>query len=338
MWLLSTDRAELQFFHHPESVPGGYAILSHVWEAKEQTFEETQELRTVCATTGHNPRDRASPKVRVSCTIAERLGFRWIWNDTCCINKQSSSELSEAINAMFSYYSLAKVCCAYLCDVSSASREAVNAEDSEFRRSKWHKRGWTLQELIAPPFLVFLSKDWTALGTKMDLAELLEEITRVPVAVLQMTQAVSEVSIARRMSWACDRETTRVEDMAYCLMGIFSINMPPLYGEGSRAFLRLQEEIMRRSFDPSLFVWEDPDMFDGFERNWARFTKAFPESRRTEQSPSCYHTSSRYFLLASSPQAFVLSSSVYFRPPAEAVKMVRPIDPFLRQISTNGSM
>ena len=160
MWLLNTDRAVLHCFHHPESVPGGYTILSHVWEAREQTFAETQELRAVCATAGHSSRDRASPKVRVSCTIAERLGFRWIWYDTCCINKQSSSELSEAINTMFSYYSLAKVCCAYLCDVSSGSREAVNPEDSEFCRSRWHKRGWTLQVLISPPLMVFLSTNW----------------------------------------------------------------------------------------------------------------------------------------------------------------------------------
>ena len=318
MWLLSTDRAELHYFHHPENVPGGYAILSHVWEGQEQTFEETQELRTACAATAHIPRDRASPKVRASCTTAERLGFRWIWNDTCCINKQSSSELSEAINSMFNYYSLAKVCCAYLCDVSSASREALNSADSEFRRSKWHKRGWTLQELIAPTFLVFLSKDWIGLGTKMDLAPLLEEITRVPVAVLQMRQTPSELSISHRMSWACDRETTRVEDMAYCLMGIFSINMPPLYGEGSRAFLRLQEEIMRRSYDTSLFVWEDPDALLGYGEDKYRFREAFPDINPDPHTCYRYHGSSRFFLLATSPKAFILSSDVYCCPAKSA--------------------
>ena len=147
----------------------------------------------------------------------------------------------------------------------------------------------------------------------------------MPVAVLQMTQVVSEVTIVSRISWAYDREITRVEGMAYCLMGIVSINMPPLYGEGSRAFLRLQEEITGRSFASSLFIWKDPDMLDVSERNWTRFTKAFPESRRDKPSPNCYHTSSRYFLFAASPKAFVFPSSVCCLPPAEAINYFIPM-------------
>ncbi|KAI1795382.1 HET-domain-containing protein [Ganoderma leucocontextum] len=309
MWLLSTDRAELHWFHDPEGVPGGYAILSHVWEGQEQTFKEIQDLRAKCAKSDQNPRDFASPKVRACCTLAERHGYKWIWDDTCCINKESSAELSEAINSMFRYYSLAKICYAYLYDVPRAEdlRPLLEGADSAFRQSRWHTRGWTLQELIAPPFLVFLSNDWEMLGTKMELAELLEEITKVPVAVLRLAQAVHDFSVACRMSWAANRDTTRAEDMAYCLMGIFSINMPTLYGEGERAFLRLQEEIMKQSVDASLFVWEDPDSMD---QN--TFTRREPYSKRPKDS--CDHTIARYFLLAESPKAFFRSTAVSFSP------------------------
>ena len=301
MWLLSTDRAELREFHGPDDPQlqrdGGYAILSHVWEGKEQTFKEVQDLHAICEKEGKhvNPRDRASVKVRQCCLIASRHGCKWIWDDTCCINKDSSSELSEAINSMFRYYSLAKVCFAYLYDVPHTQRSELRAADSRFRRSKWHTRGWTLQELIAPPFLIFLSDNWDILGTKVELAGLLEEITRVPASVLRLTEPVNNFSVACRMSWAANRETTRVEDTAYCLMGIFLINMPTMYGEEERAFVRLQEEIMKQSVDSSLFVWED------------RVQSSIGQSRRGSANPgsedTCDHTISRYFLLAPSPKS-----------------------------------
>ena len=124
MWLLSTDRAELHSFAAPEDVPGGYAILSHVWDAEEMSF---QDVKAICAESAKsrlfrrsgNPRDRVSPKLRESCILAEKHGHKWIWNDTCCIKKSSSAELSEAINSMFLYYSLAKICYAYLRDVAA---------------------------------------------------------------------------------------------------------------------------------------------------------------------------------------------------------------------------
>ena len=303
MWLLSTDRAELHHFHDPTCVPGGYAILSHVWEGPEQTFRELQELRVKCAALEQIPRDLASPKVRESCCIAQRHGYKWIWNDTCCINKESNADLSEAINSMFRYYSLATICYAYLYDVPNKTRDGrLDAYSSPFRVSEWHRRGWTLQELIAPPFLVFLSKDWDILGTKVELAELLEEITKVPAEVLRFAYAVSDTSVASRMSWAAHRETTRFEDMAYCLMGIFSINMSTLYGEGQRAFLRLQEEILKQTPDAPLFVWEDPDA--GRENTHCR-----PTARS-----ACEHFIPRYFLLAQSPKAFSSSTTISFDP------------------------
>ena len=261
MWLLSTDRAELYSFPSLDVIDGGYAILSHTWDKHEVTFQDLQRLRKRCKSSGENPRDIVSPKIRNCCIAAERDGYRWVWIDTCCIDKSSSTELSEAINSMFRWYSESEVCYAFLADVPSD--DVVDTQDSAFRNSRWHTRGWTLQELIAPIHLVFLSTDhfgeWTRIGNKMALAWLLHEITGVPSQVLTRKVHFYDVSVAERMAWASKRMTTRIEDEAYALMGLFNVNMPTIYGEGRRAFRRLQEEIMKQSFDPSLFAWGDSD-------------------------------------------------------------------------------
>ncbi len=253
MWLLSTDRAELRAFVSPNTVPDGYAILSHVWDAEEQTFTDVRKLGKKCARRGENPRDFVCEKIRRCCHLAEQHGYKWVWIDTCCIDKSSSSELSEAINSMFYYYSLASICYAYLRDVPTGTSAAPFSV--KFMDSMWHKRGWTLQELLAPRLVLFVSSSWNIIGSKVDMAEDLEDITDIPSAVLKHEQALSDISIAQRMWWAAERETTRAEDEAYCLLGIFGITMPTLYGEGRQAFQRLQEEIMKRSPDTTLFAW-----------------------------------------------------------------------------------
>ena len=259
MWLLSTHRAELHYFPSPELVPGGYAIFSHTWGDNEQTFQETQALYQQCKKSSKNPRELSSEKVRESCILAEHHGYRWIWNDTCCIDKTSSTELSEAINSMFRWYSLAEVCFAYIEGVDNPDPgqrvQVLEAPKSAFRKARWHTRGWTLQELIAPSLLIFVSGDWKIIGNKVELALLLEEITGVPSQVLTREVHYSVPSIAERMSWASTRSTMRVEDEAYCLMGLFNVYMPTIYGEGDGAFQRLQYEIAKQSSDTSLFAW-----------------------------------------------------------------------------------
>ena len=106
-------------------------ILSHVWDKEEQSFQDLRTLEKECPPTDRI--DKASEKIRRYCKVGESHGFRWIWN--CCIDKASSAELSEAINSMYRYYSLAKVCFAYLGDVSRLY---------EFDASRWHQRGWML--------------------------------------------------------------------------------------------------------------------------------------------------------------------------------------------------
>ena len=260
MWLLSTDRAELHFFSSPEQVKDGYATLSHVWDGEEQSFQDLRRIQKKCARNftkkRRNPRNFVCEKIRKCCELAESHGYKWVWIDTCCIDKTSSAELSEAINCMFRYYSLARICYGYLRDVPSLSG-LPGADARALLRSNWFGRGWTLQELIAPRFFLFLSQSWEVLGTKSDFAHLLEYEFGIPATVLRFQASYTEFSIAQRMSWFGERKTTRLEDEAYCLLGLFDIRMPPLYGEGSNAFQRLQEEIMKQSADTTLFAWED---------------------------------------------------------------------------------
>ncbi|KAI0683514.1 heterokaryon incompatibility protein-domain-containing protein [Earliella scabrosa] len=238
MWLMHTKKFHLQYFPAP---PAEYAILSHVWGEREATFQDVQAGDNPYYTKLHGARQHAASE-----------GLEWIWIDTCCIDKSNSTELSEAINSMFAWYAAATVCYVYLADVPTPHRSKDLT--SSFRCSRWCTRGWTLQELIAPTEVRFLSAGWIYIGNKTMLAPLLEEVTGIPQHVLKHGD-FSSVPVADRMSWASHRVTTRPEDEAYCLMGLFNVNIPIIYGEGRRAFRRLQEEIMRTSPDHTLFTW-----------------------------------------------------------------------------------
>ena len=248
MRLLNTTTYEVRDFPD-DQVKFRYAILSHTWDEEgEVTFADIQDSKRV-------HRHRGWPKVRMFCDVARSQKFEWVWDDTCCIDKNSSSELSEAINSMYNWYANAAVCYAYLQDVTSDKDDPFDAESS-FRHSRWFKRGWTLQELIAPRTLVFYSSSWRVIGTRRSLAPLIEEITRIDRTILVHTTFLEDVSVARRMSWAAERHTSRPEDHAYSLMGIFGVHMPAIYGEGDlKAFVRLQLEIIQQSPDHSIFAW-----------------------------------------------------------------------------------
>ncbi|KAH9936764.1 heterokaryon incompatibility protein-domain-containing protein, partial [Epithele typhae] len=249
MWLLGTARANLVFFPQPEGVPGGYAILSHTWGGEEETFQKPSRS----SPPWFNPRDRLTQKTRSFLELSERHGHEYAWVDTCCINKESSAELSEGINSMFRYYAVSAICYVYLSDVKYSDTDPDKMWDA-FRCSRWHSRGWTLQELIASRVLVFYSKEWIYLGTKYELADRLEKATGISATVLRFESPFTDASIATRISWAAHRYTTRPEDGAYSLFGLFGVNMPTLYGEGRHAFCRLLMEISKTSRDPSIFL------------------------------------------------------------------------------------
>ncbi|KAI6019532.1 hypothetical protein PISMIDRAFT_121469, partial [Pisolithus microcarpus 441] len=235
-----------------------YAILSHRWGAEVSYKEmiglmkmEEEDREEITQRHGYQ-------KIIKSCEQARKDGYKWLWVDTCCIDKRSSSELSEAINSMYRWYQNARVCYAYLHDVGEST--FPTQQDDKFGKSngwpEWFVRGWTLQELIAPEEVKFFNKYWVPLGHKRHLASTLNHITGVPCEVLTDGLARQGLCVAQIMSWAARRKTTRIEDRAYSLMGLFGVNMPMLYGEGKMAFHRLQLEIIRKSSDQSIFAWK----------------------------------------------------------------------------------
>ncbi|KAF2116800.1 heterokaryon incompatibility protein-domain-containing protein [Lophiotrema nucula] len=216
-------------------------------------------------------------KIERTCRLALAAGLDYAWIDTCCINQSSSAELTEAINSMYRWYQRATVCFAYLSEFpsratlcSGAGAEASSDMDAEWvprpkdnptfidclRRCRWFTRGWTLQELIAPESLYFYNAEWEEIGSKASLLTSLTAITRIPKDVLAGDRKLFSICVAQKMSWAARRTTTRTEDLAYCLLGIFDVNMPLLYGEEEKSFRRLQEEILKSSTDMSIFAWE----------------------------------------------------------------------------------
>lgn len=233
MRLRNTTTLELQYFIG-KAIPK-YAILSHRWDEEEVLFQDLQD--------GRGPNMPGYSKIQGCCTQARKDGWQYVWIDTCCIDKSSSAELSEAINSMYKWYKYAKVCYAFLSDV-----EHSKGVLDELKRSAWFTRGWTLQELLAPEVVVFFDKNWTDIGTKRSLRD---AIVDIPGIRSNRLCDIGDACIAEKMSWASKRETTRQEDEAYCLMGIFDVHMPLLYGERQKAFQRLQHEIIKSVDDVS---------------------------------------------------------------------------------------
>lgn len=244
MWFLNATTRRLEAFTKETDVGGsGYAILSHRWAEEEVTFDEI-----------HLPEAKSKQgyrKIEHTCVQAVNDGYDYVWIDTCCIDKRSSAELSEAINSMFRWYRNAQVCYVYLIDFDVEN-------ESSFRNSAWWSRGWTLQELIAPETVKFYDQSWKYYGNKAELIIRIHDITKIDFRVLRDRTQLFKTSVAKRMSWAAHRTTSRGDDQAYALMGLFNVNMPLLYGEGAvKAFYRLQEEIIRTSAiaDHSILAW-----------------------------------------------------------------------------------
>ena len=242
MRLIHSKSLELAEFMERSLPP--FAILSHTWETEEISFQEMQSKKY--------PEKKGYTKIRKCCEIAATAGFEYVWVDTCCIDKTSSAELTEAINSMYAWYKKADVCYVYLADYHGSTR--AGRPVPAFSESRWFRRGWTLQELIAPESVIFFNSQWMDIGTKHSLREEISEITDIQPEAL-LGAKLEDFSVAQRMCWASRRETTRIEDEAYSLLGIFGVHMPMLYGEAGHAFIRLQEEIIKRSTDHTIFAW-----------------------------------------------------------------------------------
>lgn len=249
MWLINNKSLGLEWFTGLSSQTPQYAILSHTWSHDEVPLQRFNKLDD------ESRKLKGFDKIQRACTMALRSGIPYSWVDTCCIDKTSSAELTESINSMFQYYYDAVVCYAWLADLPAAQVPPSAASQSDFAACRWFTRGWTLQELIAPARVEFYDEAWNFRGTKSDLSDMITEITGISPKVLRNADTLASLSVAQRMSWAANRVTTRIEDMAYCLLGIFDVSMPMLYGEGTKAFARLQEEIVKDTNDLSLFTW-----------------------------------------------------------------------------------
>ncbi|KAI0547713.1 HET-domain-containing protein [Xylaria curta] len=252
MRLINTHTLDLEEFYGTE-IPK-YAILSHTWLRREEvTFQEWLRRDTdtsIQAKSGYT-------KILASCRIARDSSLEWLWVDTNCIDKTSSAELAEAINSMYEWYRGSEICFAYLSDVSARAGEKNDPEfKKEFSRSRWWTRGWTLQELLAPDRVLFFTREWKSIDNRKALASDIGLITGISKEYLSRGGTFPQRAYAsEKMPWLSKRETTRIEDMAYCMLGLFDINMPLLYGEGRKAFWRLQEEIIRASSDHTIFCW-----------------------------------------------------------------------------------
>ena len=291
MRLLNAHTLHFESFFSDDQTPS-YAILSHTWGDEEVSYQDMmyedvvenlspgfgdaslQAAVTVAASiqfskVGDTPTKQRQgyQKILKTAQIAKEKGYDYFWIDTCCIDKTSSAELQEAINSMWRWYQRSAYCLVYLEDFRPT---AITLEQhgyytcdprllwEKLPRTRWITRGWTLQELIAPRHVGFYDADWQYYCTKHELLYYIQDCTKIPVSVLS-TGDLSQSSVAQKMSWAAERTTTRIEDIAYSLMGIFGVHMPMLYGEGENAFRRLQEQIINTDSDDSILAWRSED-------------------------------------------------------------------------------
>ncbi|KAI4221147.1 MAG: hypothetical protein LQ349_007915, partial [Xanthoria aureola] len=244
--LVNREDGDLSLEEFDDSEIPRYAILSHTWGAdgEEVSFKNLLEAA------GNN---KAGYKKLSFCRDqAGRDDLNHFWVDTCCIDKSSSAELTEAINSMYCWYQRADKCYVYLSDVSTPvypgnADSSTATWETAFRQSRWFRRGWTLQELIAPASVEFFSREGVRLGDKRSMEQTIVEITKIPAKALRGA-SLTGFEVEERMSWAHHRDTKKPEDGAYSLLGLFDVHIPLIYGEGrQKAFVRLREEISKSS-------------------------------------------------------------------------------------------
>jgi hypothetical protein len=263
-----------------------YAILSHTWISPKDEITYQDIKRRKGDIESGIFKQKGWSKLTKYCERTAKDGWEWAWMDTCCIDKTNPADTQEAINAMFRWYQNAGVCYAYLEDMDTLDllKDAELPEDMDldeiigsknvanresflhtalnpfFVNSKWFTRGWTLQELLAPHYLVFVDSAWRRIGTRENWAADIEKASKIEARHLTAFTPTDfkSCSIAMRLSWASRRETTLEEDETYSLLGLFGTSMPLIYGEGRwRAFNRLQRELIMAYKDASIFAWKE---------------------------------------------------------------------------------
>jgi hypothetical protein len=226
--LINTQTFELVDFKPDISIPH-YAIMSHRWLKEEEVdlweFKHPNE----------QTRNKSGyQKIIAACKQARLDGLDYLWVDSCCIDQKDPGDVHCNIKLMFAYYRNARICYAYLVD--------VNKDRDNFGKSVWFTRGWTLQELLAPPEVLFFSGSWEYLGTRTVQAEGIHTATGIPEGVIKGTTSIHDIDVEERMTWSTPRTTSKPQDLAYCLFGILKVSIQPNYEEAvDKAFIRLQE-------------------------------------------------------------------------------------------------
>lgn len=302
MWLINAVTLQLEDFSLKPKPR--YAILSHTWGDEEVTFRDMANPR--------RHRMKGFFKISQTCKLALDRGLFYAWVDTCCIDKSSSAELTEAINSMFQWYQKAELCFAYLSDFEPDGDEldhiALNGKVwIAFSNCRWWTRGWTLQELFSPN-LEFYDQKWQYWGSRDRRIREISKITGISDHILSGELGLESASVAARMSWAANRETTRPEDEAYCLFGIFGVNMPLIYGEGRGAFRRLLEAIVSRTNDLTVLACETPptELLPKSPRAYSGMNKSRPSGHEQE-----FRLTNRGLLLCGSTALAVTSLNGY---------------------------
>ncbi|KIK24007.1 hypothetical protein PISMIDRAFT_99380, partial [Pisolithus microcarpus 441] len=226
-----------------------YVTLSHRWGEGEPSLHDIED---------HTIYDMSIEggfgKVQAFCRVALELDYLWAWSDTCCIDKHSSAEVQETIGSMFTWYRQSALTVVYLSDIPDVG---------SLGSSEWFRRGWTLQELLAPRTVLFYTQDWSlhknlAVSNHKADAVVLEELESVTGIECRFFNSFSPgLDDARlRLQWASQRTTTRPKDITYSLFGIFNLHLPIMYGESAENALgRLLAEVVSHSGDISVLDW-----------------------------------------------------------------------------------
>ncbi|KAI6098469.1 hypothetical protein F5141DRAFT_1219540 [Pisolithus sp. B1] len=229
-----------------------YVMFSHVWQGNEPLFGDVGAAKSVW----HLPKTIQNEKLHNFCKETRRLGYKWAWSDTCCIDKTRSSILNQSLTSMYKWYTHAAATLVFLADVAHPS----NAGD--LTRSRWMTRAWTLQELLAPKVIFFYDHEWKPyLGNTGDnhkkslqIMQELSDAIKIPYGTIT-TFSPGGLAIREKLRLASTRSATVDEDVAYSLIGIFKSDLRPHYGEGADALGHLLEEIVARFSEVTVLAW-----------------------------------------------------------------------------------
>ncbi|KAL8963788.1 MAG: hypothetical protein Q9183_004957 [Haloplaca sp. 2 TL-2023] len=325
MRLINTSTFAL---HKSEELGGPleYAILSHRWVGAEVTFQDLDSAQWRAS----NIDKPQMHKIRAACTKARQRNppLDWLWVDTCCIDKKDLVELSTSLNSMFQWYFGATVCYGYLYDIDWINGQLSKSTNPKRpgQESEWFERGWTLQELLAPRHMEFYDRNWNFMGTKRDLAPMLESETGIAQTYLTGATSFKTASVATKMSWMAGRTTTMVEDIAYSMLGILNINTEIRYGEGINAFMRLQRTLVEHTTDESIFAWETPKAGLSCYRSLGHTPRFDPkEWGLIAPSPDCFSEINDLVVL---PNLYVPRLGGGYQWGQQGVTFLMPMSPF----------